>query len=499
MDMFNVKFCRRMLMPLLALALLFGCGGEKTQTSETGMLCTYGSGASDTLVIGSTLLLVDGAISDGGLVVLPSGRIGDVGSFSELATVFPEASHLDCRGNTVLSPGWVNIHEHQAYSYAFPDPKLEPVYHHREDWILGRNDMLQLAVPDDQHYDPDVPLTHALLSWVELRHLYAGTTTLGGSGAMRGLARNIGVPRREDRADAAGYTFAVDTEVFPFTRNATEQFAAACGVQGAFEMRPINDSSPDLAFAPHVGEGRKSDCTASAEIDAYLDYVAEPHNSRRRFAAVHGVATGPEQFARFAELDVTLGWAPRSNLALYGETIDLQESQNHGVRLALGTDWSPSGSFNMLEELSCARAVADKIGVVLDDRALWLMATHNAAYAVGIDDAVGQLKQGYYADFVLFRKQEGKDAYAAAVNASVADVAVVWLDGKPTFLDSGIAGQMSLDSDCVSLTAEDKVICADFETVGITWEDILVMTTDAVPINGDTTWQAPCDVDHLGK
>ena len=58
---------------------------------------------------------------------------------------------------------------------------------------------------------------------------------------------------------------------------------------------------------------------------------------------------------------------------------------------------------------------------------------------------------------------------------------------------------MSLDSDCVSLTAEDKVICADFETVGITWEDILVMTTDAVPINGDTTWQAPCDVDHLGK
>ncbi|MBJ88565.1 MAG: hypothetical protein CMO98_01780 [Woeseia sp.] len=497
--MCKVDFCRRIVAPFLMLIVLSGCGAEKQQITETGMLCTYESGASDTLVIGSTLLLVDGAISDGGLVVLSSGRIGDVGSFDELATAFPEASHLDCRGNTVLSPGWVNIHEHQAYSYAFPDPKLKAVYHHREDWILGRNDMLQLAVPDDQHYNPDVPMTHALLSWVELRHLYAGTTTLGGSGAMRGLARNIGVPRNAEGADAAGYTFAVGTEVFPFTRNATEQFAGVCGVDGVSKLLAINDSNPELAFAPHVGEGRKSDCTASAEIDAYLDYVAEQHTSRRRFAAVHAVATGPEQFARFAELDVTLAWAPRSNLALYGETIALQESQHHGVRLALGTDWSPSGSFNMLEEFSCARAVADKIGVALDDRDLWLMATHNAAYAVGIDEAVGQLKQGYYADIVLLRKQEGKDAYAAAVNASAADVAIVWLDGKPTFLESGMAAQMGLDSDCVSLTAEDKFLCADFETVGITWEDILVMTTDAVPINGDTTGQAPCNVDHLGK
>lgn len=495
----NRKFCYGMLASLLVLTQLPGCGGETSQTdaTSTSALCDFHSGASDTLIIGSTLLLADDAVDDGGLVVLSSGKIGSVGEFSELAVAFPEASRLDCRGNTVLSPGWVNVHEHEAFSYAFPDPALKPVYHHREEWILGRNNMPALPVPADQHYDPDDPLTHALLSWVELRHLFAGTTTLGGSGAMFGLARNVG--RRTDPADAVAYTFEADMEVFPFSRNATEKFADVCRDDGVPAPRLTIDSEPELAYAPHVGEGRKSDCTASSEIDAFLAYVAEQRNSGRRFSAVHAVATGPEQLARFSELDVTLVWSPRSNLSLYGETIDLRESQRQGVRLALGTDWSPSGSFNMLEEFNCARAVAQKIADPLDAHQLWLMATHNAAYAAGIDDVVGQLAEGFYADLALLRKREGLEAYAVAVNATVDDVALVWLDGKPIFADAEIARQMGLDSGCVALTAEDKVMCADFAAAGISWEDIVSQTADVVPMNGDTSRQAPCDVAGPGE
>ena len=490
--------CCGTLVALLMMHLLPGCGGETSQIDEATTLCTYRSGTSDTLIIGATLLLVDKAVDDGGVVILSSGRIGDVGDYAELVASNPDAARLDCRGNTVLSPGWVNIHEHQAFSYAFPDPALQPVYHHREDWILGRNDMLALAVPEDMHYDPNEPLTHALLSWVELRHLFAGTTTLGGSGAMHGLARNVGLGRRDDGADAAAYPFAANTEVFPFSRNATAQFGSVCGIDGASTPQAINDVHPALAFAPHVGEGRKSDCTASAEIDAYLDYVAEQQDSGRRFSAVHAVATGPEQFARFAALDVTLVWSPRSNLSLYGETIDLRESRRKGVRLALGTDWSPSGSFNMLEELSCAREVAEKLGESVDARELWLMATHHAAYAAGIESDVGQLEEGHYADLVLYLRAEGREAYASAVNATVDDVLFVWLDGKPVFAVSDVARQMDPGSGCTLLAEEDKLMCADLSPAGISWEDILSMTADAVPINGDTDRQAPCDITLIG-
>jgi cytosine/adenosine deaminase-related metal-dependent hydrolase len=198
-------------------------------------------------------------------------------------------------------------------------------------------------------------------------------------------------------------------------------------------------------------------------------------------------------------LDVTLVWSPRSNLSLYGETIDLRESQRQGVRLALGTDWSPSGSFNMLEEFSCARAVAQKIAAPLDAHQLWLMATLNAAYAAGIDDVVGQLAEGLYGDLVLLRKREGLEAYAVAINATVDDVALVWLDGKPIFADSEIARQMGFDSGCEALTAEDKVMCADFAALGMSWEDIVTLTADAVPMNGDTSRQALCDVADPGE
>ena len=127
------------------------------------------------------------------------------------------------------------------------------------------------------------------------------------------------------------------------------------------------------------------------------------------------------------------------------------------------------------------------------------MATHNAAYAAGIDDVVGQLNAGHYADLVLFRRSEEQDAYGAAVNASVDDVALVWLDGKPVFADIDIAEQMGLAPGCVELTAADKFMCADLSAVGMSWDDIMTMTADAVPINGDTGGQAPCDATNIDQ
>ena len=123
------------------------------------------------------------------------------------------------------------------------------------------------------------------------------------------------------------------------------------------------------------------------------------------------------------------------------------------------------------------------------------MATHNAAYAAGIDDVVGQLVEGFYADLTLLRKGEGLEAYDVAVNATVDE----WLDGKPIFAESEIARQMGLDFGCVELTAEDKVMCAEFAAAGISWEDIVTLTADAVPMNGDTSRQAPCDVGDPGE
>jgi cytosine/adenosine deaminase-related metal-dependent hydrolase len=458
--------------------------------AEKASLCRYHQGVSDVLIVGSTLLLPDRVIDNGGLAILPTGKIGQVGKFTDLAAALPEASVLDCRGDTLLSPGWVNIHEHEAYSYAFPDPDLRPVYSHREEWIFGRNDMPTLPIPAGQNFDPTDKTSMALLTWVELRHLIAGTTTIGGPGAIPGLATNIGL--RADPSDAAAYPLEADLEIFPFSMNAIQAFSGICdnreGPAPTLEIASEND----LAYAPHLGEGRKNDCTARSEIDAFISHVTGNQGTGRRFSAIHAVAAGPGHMAAFSRLDVSLVWSPRSNLALYGETINLEASRRHNVRLALGTDWSPSGSFNMLEELACARAVIQEQGSAIDSHQLWQMATQNAAYAVGLENTIGQLKEGLHADLVLIQTNGDKAPYAAAVNARVDDVQLVWVNGAALIASSDIADRMNLRENCVALPTGGKVACIDFGTLGIPWKELQLLAGNAVPISGDTRRQAAC-------
>ena len=54
-------------------------------------------------------------------------------------------------------------------------------------------------------------------------------------------------------------------------------------------------------------------------------------------------------------------WSPLSNLMLYGGTTNIGAARSAGVPLALGSDWSPTGSKNLLNELKIAR-VDNEVG-----------------------------------------------------------------------------------------------------------------------------------------
>ena len=47
-------------------------------------------------------------------------------------------------------------------------------------------------------------------------------------------------------------------------------------------------------------------------------------------------------------------WSPFSNLWLYGDTTDVSSARRHGLRVCLGSDWTPSGTRNLLGELKVA-------------------------------------------------------------------------------------------------------------------------------------------------
>ena len=94
-------------------------------------------GRAPGLIVAADVLLPDGHRPDYGVHIRFNGRIGAVADFETVREAYPVAAALDCRGRAVLSPGFVNAHEHPAYSYAFPDASLNPGYAHRDEWRLG--------------------------------------------------------------------------------------------------------------------------------------------------------------------------------------------------------------------------------------------------------------------------------------------------------------------------------------------------------------------------
>ena len=438
------------------------------------------------LIVAADALLPEGHRPDYGVLIRLNGGIGVVADFGTVRAANPDAAVLDCRGKAALSPGFVNAHEHPAYSYAFPDPNLNPGYVHRDEWRLGINDKVQLSPPPPHWFDPDDPETTAILVAMELRHLLGGATTIAGSGGVPWVIRNINRHRRS--SDLTLYDAEAEVTTFPFSFQVVEDLRDECAGGPAFRF-PVPDGGnlAFMAYVPHVGEGRYSSCAARAEVARYLQRV---QRRDRRYSLVHGVATDREDFELMREFDVTLVWSPRSNLALYGETVDLAGALDSGVRIALSTDWSPSGSFNMREEVKCAQMVAQEAGAGLSHEELWHMSTGDAAYALGLENLIGAILPGLWADLILV-KYTGGNPYEAVLTATDEDILATWIGGRAVLL-SGALSEALGEPDCVALDDVATQVCGVLDAFDLSPERFGLHTEEVVPVN-DVSGQAPCE------
>ena len=113
-------------------------------------------------------------------------------------------------------------------------------------------------------------------------------------------------------------------------------------------------------------------------------------------------------------------------------------SREEGVTVTLGSDWSPTGSKNLLRELQVARVVADVRGMAVSDRELVDMVTRNPARALRWDDTLGSLEPGRRADLLVVSGKRG-DPYRRLLQASERSVVLVAVNGvvrygQPRFL-----------------------------------------------------------------
>jgi len=101
---------------------------------------------------------------------------------------------------------------------------------------------------------------------------------------------------------------------------------------------------------------------------------------------------------------ISIVWSPVSNLILYRDTIPAQTLLDQGINICLGSDWAPSGSKHVWDELKFARHFCNVVGLAVSDAQLLAMVTQNPALALG-DIPAGRIQTGYNADFFILQKK----------------------------------------------------------------------------------------------
>ncbi|EYF05541.1 DUF4215 domain-containing protein [Chondromyces apiculatus] len=391
-----------------------------------GAVCEVGTGDAQRFIRGR--VLTPGVVYVGGRVVVDAaGMITCVGCDCDE----PDgATRITCPSG-VVSPGLINPHDHITYTQNWPYTPTDERYEHRHDWRRGNNGHTELNTPGNASANQ--------IRWGELRFLMGGATSTVGSGSATGLLRNL------DRAAQEGLNHAqAQFDTFPLGDTSGVERTSGCNYPDIVSEADIAGES---AYLPHVAEGIETSAR-----NEFICLNTDPNNLvQPQSAFIHGVGLVAADYAAMAANGTSLIWSPRSNITLYGDTAVVTAAARLGVQIALGTDWMPTGSMNLLRELRCADSLNQTYyGKFFSDEALWRMVTSNAAAVTGTDDVLGVLAVGKVGDIAIFDGRVRQN-HRAIIDAEPEDVTLVLRGGKALYGDAAVISAVGGSGTCDAL------------------------------------------------
>ena len=320
---------------------------------------------------------------------------------------------LDTKGT--IYPGLIDLHDHLSYNplQLWDVPKR---FTNRDQWASGDTYRKLVTGPMKAlaHTPKYVP---AIVRYVECKCLAGGTTTTQGmtlssfAGIQRfykGIVRNVEQTDDPELPEAA-------THIADVVAKDHDKF-----------LKRLESVSCMLL---HLSEG--TDVAARGHFLA-LQAPSGEWAVTGSLAGIHCVALQRPDFEVLGDAGAGMVWSPLSNMLLYGATADVAQAREAGVLMALGPDWSPSGSKNLLGELKIARLVSGLGSDSLSDFELLSLATRNAAKILRWDKHLGTLEPGKRADLLVVAG-DGGDGHAHLFTRSEHDVELVVINGVPRY------------------------------------------------------------------
>jgi 5-methylthioadenosine/S-adenosylhomocysteine deaminase len=333
-------------------------------------------------------------------------------------------------GGTIY-PGLIELHNHLSYN-ALKLWQVPQTFTNRDKWSRNNAQYKQLVSGPMKVIGGQSELIPSLVRYVECKCLLAGVTTsqgiaLSSNSGIRSFYEGVirTVERPDDpRLPAAG------TRIPDVTASDRAAFAA--------------ELKKKKCFLLHLSEG--TDTAARAHFQALQsgpgpnDWAITPS-----LTCIHCVALEPDDFRILNHFGASMVWSPMSNLLLYGATANVAAAKQAGLRVAIGSDWSPSGSKNLLGEFKVAQIYSQHNGGSFSDQEIVAMATREAAAILCWDKLIGSIEKGKLADFLVIEGTTG-DPYSALIAATESSVKLVMIHGVAQYGSAKLMAKLGADT-----------------------------------------------------
>jgi len=154
---------------------------------------------------------------------------------------------------------------------------------------------------------------------------------------------------------------------------------------------------------------------------------------------IHCIGFSDEDIDKVAKAGASVSWCPASNIIMFNVTCKIRKFLAAGINVAIGTDSTHSGSINLLSEMKYARKMYQQMyGEDLSAKTLFQMVTTNPAKAFWMQDRIGTLDEGKYAD-ILVLKAVHDDPYETLAHAGPEDIRLLTMEGEPLLVEEALA------------------------------------------------------------
>jgi 5-methylthioadenosine/S-adenosylhomocysteine deaminase len=342
----------------------------------------------------------------------------------------------------IIFPGLIELHNHLSYN-ALTMWSVPRKFDDRGQWQDNADYKHRVSDPMNTiAKSTDPHLLASLVRYVETKCLLAGVTS------------SQGISLKSDHLNAY-YRSAMrvvedpDERQFPKASTHIPDIAASEWTQ----FKRVLDRASCLLL--HLSEGLDDKARAAflALQNSQGEWAISP-----ALAGIHCTGLHPEDFAVLAGHGGSTVWSPLSNLMLYGDTTDIGAAKAASVPVSLGSDWSPTGSKNLLNELKVAKVVNQVKNLALADRDLVAMATRTPASMVKWGALVGSLEAGKRADLIIVDASPGADAYAGLIAARESDIQLVIIDGRPVVGEPALMASLGATGENLSVGGKPRTI-----------------------------------------